>query len=100
MQRTLCGTTLHLQGKAVLPVRHYFAVLPVRHYFADRCWGMQRLVDTQEQLMQLHKLALAFQEGSEGCYIYGQDDSAPEASPQGQELSNGHHAAMRCAQPS
>ena len=49
--------------------------------------------------MQLHKQALAFQEASEGRYIYGQDDSAPEASPQGQEVSNGHHAAMRCAHP-
>ena len=48
--------------------------------------------------MQLHKLALALQEGSEGRYIYGQDDSAPETSPQGQEVSNGHHATMRRAQ--
>ena len=58
----------------------------------------QRLVDSQEQLQELYKLAQAFQEGSKGRYMYGQDSLDPGTflPPEAQETSNGHHFTLRC----
>lgn len=56
---------------------------------------MQRLVDTQNELRLLYKLAQTFQEGSQGCYIYGQDCAEFSQTQEALEGSNGHQLTMR-----